>query len=105
MIAMPSSSTAMMKVSRNCPNGINGLIPGAMPLTLVGAMLPSVVGANPLTLVGANPASLVGATFASRVGALDPTVQRLVTTAAYDVGSGCVDGCGWPDPDAMSCSD
>src|SRR6185503_8824771 len=98
MIAMPSSSTAMMKVSRNCPNGINGLIPGAIPLPVVGSMLPSVAGANPLTLVGANPASPVGATLASRVGALAPTVQRLGNTAEYEVGSGNVDGCGWADP-------
>ena len=37
MMAIPSSSTAMMNVSRNCPSGISGFVPtGSMPEWLQG---------------------------------------------------------------------
>src|SRR5215204_7519386 len=93
MMAMPSSSTAMLNVSRNWPSAIIGRI--------VGADEPPLVGAKPASPVGAKVLSLVGANGLSLVVAVD---HRLGNTDVYACGSGSVEGCGVSPRGASSCS-
>ena len=77
MIAMPSESTATMKVSRNWPSGTNGektlsvpgagcLVPGAVPGA--SCWVPRASGVSPVAPEGAKGADDVGTACRQRLG-------------------------------------